>query len=82
MQLKCAVCGIKKLRFVKAQEAKGLLSNLKHHWIKFHYWVIYCFNCIKINEIGNKFLLAGDKFMPEMHLKQAGFAYSVCGSFN
>ena len=28
MQLKCAVCGIKKLRFVKAQEAKGLLSNL------------------------------------------------------
>ena len=31
MQLKCAVCGIKKSRFVKEQEAKGLLSNLKHH---------------------------------------------------
>ena len=25
--------------------------------------------CIKINEIINKFLLAGDKFMPEIHLK-------------
>ena len=28
MQLKCPVCGIKKSRFVKDQEAKGLLSNL------------------------------------------------------
>ena len=28
MQSKCAVCGIKKARFVKKQEAKGLLSNL------------------------------------------------------
>ena len=27
-QSKCAVCGIKKSRFVKKQEAKGLLSNL------------------------------------------------------
>ena len=29
----------------------------------------------------NKFLLAGDKFMPEMHLKQMGFTYSACGPF-
>ena len=28
MQSKCAVCGIKKSRFVKKQEAKCLLSNL------------------------------------------------------
>ena len=28
MQLKCSVCGIKKSRFVKEQESKGLLSNL------------------------------------------------------
>ena len=28
MQSKCYVCGIKKSRFVKGQEAKGLLSNL------------------------------------------------------
>ena len=34
-----------------------------------------------MNEIVNKFLLAADKFMPEMHLKQLGFNYSACGSF-
>ena len=28
MQSKCSACGIKKSRFVKEQEAKGLLSNL------------------------------------------------------
>ena len=28
MQSKCSVCRIKKSRFVKEQEAKGLLSNL------------------------------------------------------
>ena len=34
-----------------------------------------------MSEIGNKFLLIGDKFMPEMHLKQPGFTYSACGPF-
>ena len=34
-----------------------------------------------MNKIVNKFLLLGDKFMPEMHLKQPGFAYSACGLF-
>ena len=34
-----------------------------------------------MNEIVNKFLLVGNKFMPEMHLKQPGFAYSTCGPF-
>ena len=34
-----------------------------------------------MNEIVNKFLLVGDKFMPEMHLKQPGFIYSACGLF-
>ena len=29
MQSKCPVCGIEKSRFVKEQEAKGLLSNLR-----------------------------------------------------
>ena len=33
----------------------------------------------KMNEIINKFLLAGDKFMPEMHLRQPRFTYSACG---
>ena len=34
-----------------------------------------------MNEIVNKFLLAGDKFMSEMHLKQPGFTFSACGPF-
>ena len=34
-----------------------------------------------MNEIVNKFLLARDKFMPEMHLRQPGFTYSAWGPF-
>ena len=34
-----------------------------------------------MNDIINKFLLTGDRFMPEMHLKQPGFTYSACGPF-
>ena len=80
MQSKCAGCGIKKSRFVKEQEAKGLLSNLviktllsKIPLLNILFWVY------KMNEIVNKFLLVGDKFIPEMHLKQSGFTYSECG---
>ena len=34
-----------------------------------------------MNEIINKFLLVGDKFMPEMYLRLPGFTYSACGPF-
>ena len=34
-----------------------------------------------MNEIFNKFLLAGDEFMPEMHVRQPGFTYSARGLF-
>ena len=34
-----------------------------------------------MNDIVNKCLLAGDKLMAEMHLKQPGFTYSTCGPF-
>ena len=33
----------------------------------------------KMNKIINKFLLAEDKYMPEMHLRQPGFIYHACG---
>ena len=49
--------------------------------------VRFCFKSIqqvntkhKINKIVNKLLLAGDKFVPEMHLR-LGFTYSACGPF-
>ena len=82
---KCAICGRKKSRFIKNQEAKGVLSNLgiKTALSKVPgLGDIFFLSCTyKINEIVNKFLLAGDKFMPEMHLKQPGFTYSACGPF-
>ena len=34
-----------------------------------------------MNQLVNKFLLAGDKFMSEMPLSQPGFTYSGCGPF-
>ena len=34
-----------------------------------------------MNEIVNKFLLVGDKLMPQIHLRQPEFTYSACGPF-
>ena len=34
-----------------------------------------------MNKIVNKFLLAGDKLMPEINLRQPGFTYSACRPF-
>ena len=34
-----------------------------------------------MNEIVNKFLLAGYKFMPEMHLRKPVVSYSACETF-
>ena len=34
-----------------------------------------------MNELVNKFLLAGDIFMPEMQLKQPGLSFCACGPF-
>ena len=34
-----------------------------------------------MNKIINKFLLTGDKFMQELHLKLPIFTYSACGTF-
>ena len=35
-----------------------------------------------MNETINKFLLPGDKFMPELHSKQSQFTYIACGPFS
>ena len=84
MQSKCADCGIKKSRFVKEQEAKGLLSSLglKTRILNIIIvWWYFFFECIKWTKLWISFFLAGDKFMPEMHLKQLRFTYSACGPF-
>ena len=81
MLSKCAECRFKKTRFVKEQEEKGLLSNLGIKTSLSKIPLLNILRCIKMNETVNKFLLAGDKFMSEMHLKQPGFTYSACGPF-
>ena len=46
--------------------------------------VVMAFNLCseyKMNEIVNKVLLKGDKFMLKVHLKQPRFSYSACGLF-
>ena len=81
---KCAICDRKKSRFIRDQEAKGLLSNLDLraplNKVPILGDILFCV-VQKMNEIVNKFLLAVDKLMPEMHLKQLGFTYSACGPF-
>ena len=71
---KCAICDSKKSRFIKNQEEKGLLSKLgiKTPLSKISILgdKLFYKQCMKMNEIDNKFLLAGDKFMSEMHLKK------------
>ena len=34
-----------------------------------------------MNEIVHIFLLAGERFIPKLHLKQLGFTYSACRKF-
>ena len=43
---KCAICGSKKSKFIKEQEAKGLLSNLglRTPLSELQYYEIFCFN--------------------------------------
>ena len=87
---KCVVCDSKKSKFIKEQEARGLLSSLGRMTplSKTPLLGPLCFKSIqqvntryKMNEIANKFLLAGDKFMPEMHIRKPGYTYSACGPF-
>ena len=63
----------KKSTFIQKQEASGLLSNLelKTPLIKIPLLRdIFFFQGYKMNEIVDNFLLAGDTFMPEIHLRQ------------
>ena len=83
--LKCAVVDSKNSRFLKELETSGLLITLRikipilskipvvGDTLAWRY---------KINETVNKFLLAGDKFISVMHLRQPRFTYSACGPFN
>ena len=77
----CAVCSSKKSRFIKKQETSGILGSLTNTLCKIPLVGPILFLEYKMNKIINKFLLAGDKVMPEMHLRQPGFTYSACRPF-
>ena len=79
----CAKYRSKKSKFIENQKSKGLLSNLgiKTSLSKVLLLGNILFSEYKMNEITNKFLLGGNKFMPGMHLKLPGFTYSACGLF-
>ena len=59
---KYSLCNSKNSKFIKEQEASGLLNTLglKIPLTKFLDLVLFCFKVKKMNEIINKFLLAGD----------------------
>ena len=81
---KCSVCDSKKSKFLKGHKARGLLSSLgiRTPLSQIHLLGPLFLKKYKMNEMINKYLLAGDKFMPGMHLRQPGFTYSACGPFN
>ena len=81
---KRAVFNSKKPKFNKEQEVKELLSKLTRIKVPIIIDLPIAnilFYKYKMNGIVNKLLLAGDKFVQKMHLKQLGFTYRTCGPF-
>ena len=76
---KYLVCNGKKLKFIKQQETSGLSSLGIRTTLSPLLGPLFLE--IKMNKIIKKELLAGDKFIPEMHLRQPGFTYSACVTF-
>ena len=76
---KCAMCSSKTSRFIKKQEASGLLSSLGIRTPLIQVTVLGSILLLsyKMNKIIHTFLLAGDKFMPQMHLRQPWFTYGA-----
>ena len=80
---KCSICNNKKSTFIYNNlvlfDSLGL--NTPQNRMKNALWMLLDNKIINMNNVIDKFLLAGDKFMPEMHLRQPRFVYSACGSF-
>ena len=78
-------CLAVKIRFIKEQEAKSSLRSLGPktplNKTKLLGDIFFSSVSYEMNEIVNNFLLAEDKFMPEIHIKHFGFTYSAYGLF-
>ena len=85
------MCDSKRKKFVKEQEASGLLISLGIKTSLNKILSLGSFVSLepffqvntryKMNEIINTSLLVGDEFMPEMHLRYPGLTYRACGPF-
>ena len=80
----CNICRNKKSRFIKPQEAKRLLNSLGIKTLLSKIPLLnVLFQSYTMNDMINRLLLKGDKFMPEMHLRDPIVgAYSACGPFS
>ena len=83
MSSRCSICNNKKSKFIS--QGSGLFNSLGlntlQNRMKNALRNVLDNKIINMNNIINKFLLAGNKFMPEMHLRQPQFVYSACGPF-
>ena len=70
-----------KIRIRQKKQAAFRLLNQKGIRTPFAWFHYFIFTFITMNNITNKFLLAGDKFKHEMHLRQPGFMYCAFRSF-
>ena len=79
----CSICNNKKSTFVSqgSDWLDSLGLNTPQNRMKMLCGMLLDNKIINMNNIINKFLLAGIKFMPEMHLRQPQFVYSACGPF-
>ena len=79
--MKCPI--LKKSKFREEKDTSGLLSSLVINTPLNKMLLVgpLVFYGSKMNEIVNMFLLQGDQFITEMHLRQSRFIYSACGSF-
>ena len=83
MLSRCSICNNKKSTYIS--KGSGLFESLglktPQNRMKMLCGMLLDNKIINITNMINKFLLAGDKFMPEMHLRQPQFVYSACGFF-
>ena len=79
MPSKCSICNNKKSKFIS--QGSDLFDSLGLNTPQNRMKALVPSALINLNNIINKFLLAGDRFMPEMHLRQSQFVYSACGPF-
>ena len=77
---KCGMCDCKKLKFITEQETRELSSSLgiRTHLSQIPLLGPLLFQKYRMNETINTILLAGDKVIQAMHLRQPWFAYSAC----